>query len=240
MSVSQAREHHDRVDPHPRTSWLGRVVLGGQDGVVNVLGLALGVAFATDDPRVVIVAGLAGAFAESLSMAAVGYTTSMTEGDRYRAERAREYRHIASVPEIEREEVRAIYAKKGFSGELLDRIVATITSDKEVWVAVMMTEEHALAARSRRESAWDSVVIGASSLVGSLLPIAPFFVMPVRAALVVSLLLSTATLFALGWYKGRVTVGSPARQGTVLAAIGVASAIVGFAIGAALRVTPAP
>ncbi|MGH7328511.1 MAG: VIT1/CCC1 transporter family protein, partial [Polyangiaceae bacterium] len=83
--------HHDHVDAHAHASWFGQIILGGQDGLVNVLGLVLGVASATASQHVVIVAGLAAAFAESVSMAAVGYTTSVAEGDRYRAERAREY-----------------------------------------------------------------------------------------------------------------------------------------------------
>lgn len=54
------------------------VILGGQDGLVNVLGVTLGVAEASGETRLVLVAGLAAAFAESFSMAAVAYTSSLT------------------------------------------------------------------------------------------------------------------------------------------------------------------
>ena len=53
------------------------IILGGQDGVVNVLGIILGVAAASGDTRIVLVAGLAATFAESFSMAAVAYTSSV-------------------------------------------------------------------------------------------------------------------------------------------------------------------
>ncbi len=53
------------------------IILGGQDGLVNVLGIVLGVAAASGNSRIVLVAGLAATFAESFSMAAVAYTSSI-------------------------------------------------------------------------------------------------------------------------------------------------------------------
>ena len=84
--------HHRHDDPHTYTSSLADVILGGQDGLVNVLGIVLGVAAATSDPRIVLVAGLAATFAESVSMAAVAYTSTLAETAHYESERAREYR----------------------------------------------------------------------------------------------------------------------------------------------------
>src|SRR5512136_1054198 len=125
--------HHSSADPHRRASALADIILGGQDGLVNVLGVILGVAAATSDPHLVLVAGLAASFAESVSMGAVAYTSTLAEADFYESERAREYRHIQEVPKLEREEVRSIYEDKGFHGELLERIVDTITRDEDVW-----------------------------------------------------------------------------------------------------------
>src|SRR5512136_359925 len=125
--------YHLFHDPHRRASGLSDIILGGQDGLVNVLGVILGVAAATSDPRIVLVAGLAATFAESVSMGAVAYTSTLADADYYESERAREYRHVQEVPKLEREEVREIYASKGFHGELLDRIVDTITRDEDVW-----------------------------------------------------------------------------------------------------------
>src|SRR5512133_3248821 len=113
---------HDHHDPHRHESRLSDIILGGQDGLVNVLGVILGVAAATSDPRVVIVAGLAATFAESVSMGAVAYTATLADADYYDSERERELRHIQQAPHLEREEVRQIYSQKGFKGELLDRI----------------------------------------------------------------------------------------------------------------------
>ena len=109
---------------------------------MNVLGVILGVAAATQDPRIVLVAGLAATFAESVSMGAVAYTSTLADADFYESEKKREYRHIQQVPHLERDEIQEIYKNKGFEGDLLNRIVNTITANEDVWVAVMMAEEH--------------------------------------------------------------------------------------------------
>jgi predicted membrane protein (TIGR00267 family) len=236
MQAHDAR-YHDHADPHRSVPWLSDVVLGGQDGLVNVLGVVLGVAAATGSPRVVLAAGLAAAFAESVSMAAVAYTSSAATGELYTSERAREYRHIEAVPDIERAEVRAIYARKGFSGDLLERIVETITSNKDVWVAVMMAEEHGLVSVDRRSSLRSALVVGVASLVGSLLPLAPYAIAPGRASSWIAVLLAAVTLFAFGAFKARVTTGRPLRSGAELALIGTVSALVGYAVGAIFHVS---
>lgn len=230
------RVHHDRVDPHRPASSLSDIILGGQDGIVNVLGVLLGVAAAGATARIVLAAGVATAFAESISMAAVGYTSTVAEADVYRGERAREYRHLQAVPALERAEVRELYARKGFAGETLDRIVETITADPDVWVAVMMSEEHRLAPVGRARALRSALIVGLAAMVGSLVPVAPFAFVRVQLAGWASGAVSVVALFALGAYKARLTVGSVTRAGLELAAIGMASALAGWGVGALFSV----
>src|SRR5690349_19081748 len=158
-SAADQLTYHLYGDPHRRASALSDVILGGQDGLVNVLGVILGVAAATSDTRLVLVAGLAATFAESISMGAVAYTSTMAEADVYASERAREYRHVQRVPELERQEIHELYVRKGFAGELLDRIVETITANPDVWVAVMLAEEHQLTPVSRSHALRAALVV---------------------------------------------------------------------------------
>lgn len=238
--LARQREVHARVDPHRPGSALRDVILGGQDGLVNVLGVVLGVAAASGSTRIVIAAGLAATFAESVSMAAVAYTTSRADHDLYESEKAREHRHIRTLTELEREEVRAIYAQKGFQGELLERIVATVTADPDVWVAVMMAEEHRLASPLPGAALRSALIVGSSALVCSLVPLVPFLLFGARVGAWSAIALSALVLFALGAYKARITVGHPARSGLELALIGMASALVGYGVGALFGVGGAP
>ena len=228
---------HERRDPHQSTSRISDIILGGQDGLVNVLGVLLGVAAATSDAHIVVVAGLATAFAESISMAAVAYTSTQADADLYESERARELRHIKAIPALEREEVREMFARRGFEGEMLGRIVAAITADKDVWVAVMLAEEHKLVPIDRAQALRSAFTVGVSALIGSLLPVLPFFAIPVRESMFAATLLAAVTLFIAGVYKARVTVGKPWKSGAELAIIGTVSAMVGYAVGAIFNAT---
>ena len=230
----------DVRDRHRQASALSDIILGGQDGLVNVLGVILGVAAATSDPRIVLVAGLAATFAESVSMGAVAYTSTMADADFYESEREREYRHILETPHLEREEVRAIYSEKGFHGDLLEHIVDTITANQDIWVAVMMAEEHQLTPVDRSKALRAAIVVGFSAVVGSLIPLLPFVIFPVGTSIWVSILITALVLFAVGVYKARITVGRPWKSGVEMAIIGTVSALVGYAVGLLFKVPPTP
>ena len=230
--------HHYLHDPHRTTTEISDIILGGQDGLVNVLGVILGIAAATGDPWVIIVAGLAATFAESVSMSAVAYTSTIASADVYESEREREYRHIQKAPTLEREEVIEIYQRKGFSGELLNKIVDTITANTDVWVAVMMAEEHGLTPTNRRHALRSALVVGISAIIGSMIPMIPFFILsiPVQTSMLLSVLVAALTLFIVGAYKAKLTIGSPGKSGLEMAAIGTLSALVGYAVGALLKI----
>jgi predicted membrane protein (TIGR00267 family) len=232
--------HHTLYDPHKRTSILSDIILGGQDGLVNVLGVTLGVAAATSDTWVIIVAGLAATFAESVSMAAVAYTSTLADADFYESEREREYRHIQDVPKLEREEICEIYSRKGFKGELLDLIVDTITANKDVWVAVMMAEEHQLIPIDRKQALRSALIVGIAAIIGSIIPLVPFFFLPVNTSMVVSVLVAALVLFVVGAYKAHIYVGSPGKSGLEMAVIGTLSALVGYGVGLILRIPSTP
>ena len=75
-----------------------------------MLGIALGVVAAGGSTHVLIIAGLAAAITESISMGAVAYTSFGSDRDFYLAERNREQTEIEAQPDDEREEIREIYA----------------------------------------------------------------------------------------------------------------------------------
>jgi VIT1/CCC1 family predicted Fe2+/Mn2+ transporter len=231
--VVPAWEHayHNLTDPHRSGTSLSDLILGGQDGVVNVLGVLLGVAAAGGGSRIIVAAGLATASAGAISMAAVAYTSALAAADVYRSELAREHRHVRQVPTLERAEVRDIYERKGFSGALLDRIVETITADPDVWVALMMSEEHHLAPVSRRDALRSAVVVGLSALVGALVPVAPFLFGGVVGAAMASVGVAGGLLFGVGAYKAKQTKSPVLRSAMELVAIGLVSAIAAWGIG---------
>lgn len=214
------------------------IILGGQDGLVNVLGIVLGVGAATNETRIVLIAGLAATFAESLSMGAVAFTSYKAARDFYARELKREKEEIKTVPKEETKEIRIIYQKKGFSGRLLSNIVRRITSNRKLWLDTMMQEELRLFPDEYKNPLRNSFVVGISSFIGSLIPLIPFIWMSVRNGMIVSIITASAVLFFTGAVKSKMTVGSWIRSGIEMALIGLFAAVGGYLIGIALGALP--
>src|ERR1700746_1073634 len=106
-----------RHKQHRTKNSLRDVILGGQDGLVNMLGIALGVVAAGGSNHVLVVTGIAAAITESISMGAGAYNSFGSDRDFYVAQKNREQSELSSQPEEEREEIREIYAAKGFAGQ---------------------------------------------------------------------------------------------------------------------------
>jgi VIT1/CCC1 family predicted Fe2+/Mn2+ transporter len=222
---------------HRQSNWLRDVILGGQDGLVNILGIILGVIAGGGSDVVLLAAGFAAAITESISMAAVGYTSSVSERDYDEAERARETTEIDTMPQAERQEIRDIYASKGFSGELLDGVVNTITANRDTWLATMMDEELHLQPVQSRDIFRTAVVIGVATLIGHLIPLVPFVVLPRTPALVLAIVLSAVALFGVGAYTAVTLVGDWRKSGLKFLAIGLGAAAIGFFVGRLFNAT---
>jgi VIT1/CCC1 family predicted Fe2+/Mn2+ transporter len=227
-SAAMAGPHREA---HRQGNWLRDVILGGQDGLVNILGIILGVIAGGGSDTVLLVAGFAAAITESISMGAVGYTSSMSERDYYQAEKAREAAEIATMPEAERQEIRDIYASKGFTGKLLDGVVDTITANRESWLATMMDEELHLQPVQTRDILRTAVVVGIATLIGHLIPLLPFLVLSRTPALVAAIVLSAIALFGVGAYTAVTLVGDWRTSGLKFLVIGLGAAAIGFLIG---------
>src|SRR6266496_5829281 len=101
-TVDRAQTPPSHGEDHGGGTSLRDVILGGQDGLVNMLGIALGVVAAGGSSHVLVVTGIAAAITESISMGAVAYTSFGSDRDFYLAEKKREQNEISSRPEEER------------------------------------------------------------------------------------------------------------------------------------------
>jgi predicted membrane protein (TIGR00267 family) len=209
-----------------------------------VLGLVLGVAAATAQLRIIIAAALAATFSESIAMGGVAYTSALAERDYYLAQLEREKREVEEVPDIERQEVREIFRQKGLHGEVLERVVQEITSDKQIWVDVMMRDELHLQPVSSKGTVRRSFVTFLATLIGSLIPLIPFIFVPlaglsVTTATILAVPLCAVVLFAVGAYKAITLVGDWRLSGLEMLIIGMVSAAAGYGIGRLLHVSGA-
>ncbi len=220
--------------PHSHTGgtdWLRDVILGGQDGLVNILGITLGVIAGGGSRTVLLAAGFAAAITESISMGAVGYTSTVADRDFFAAQRAVEEAAVVNDRDLELREVTDLYRSKGFSGQLLNQVVATITANRGSWVETILEEERHLQPVGNSDVLRSSAVITVATLIGHLIPLLPFVWLARGPAIVLALILSAVVLFGVGAYQALTRVGSWWRQGARMIAIGLGAAGLGFAIG---------
>lgn len=121
--------------------YLGEFVYGGIDGCVTTFAVVAGSVGAGLDSAIIIILGFANLLADGFAMSVGAYLSSKSNKDNYQKHKQIEYWEVEHLPEDEKEEVREIYRAKGFTGELLEKVVEVITSDKDRWVNDMMKEE---------------------------------------------------------------------------------------------------
>jgi predicted membrane protein (TIGR00267 family) len=138
---------------------------------------------------------------------------------------------IDTMPEAERQEIREIYATKGFAGDLLERVVDTITANRDSWLATMMDEELHLQPVETADIIRSAVVITIATLIGHLIPLLPFVWMARTPALVLAVVLSALVLFGVGVSSAVSLVGDWRTSGLKMLVIGLGAAGVGFLIG---------
>lgn len=209
--------------------WIRDITLGANDGLVSILTLLAGVAGAASGD-VVLLAGVAGLVAGAISMGVGAYVSAKAYRAFYRKEMEREIREMRELPDIEREEIREIYSRRGFQGELLEQVVDTITGDPRVWLKVMMTEELGLSAQFARPLGAAGVVF-VSFILGGAVPVIPFMFLDGLGALGVSIVLTAAALLAAGAIRSRFTGERPLPAGLELVGMAAVGVGVAFLIG---------
>src|SRR5262245_6977328 len=134
--------HIHHVEPHIKESnHIRDIVFGFGDGINTSLGIVAGVGGALITADVVILASLIGMFTGAKAMAVQNYLAVKSQREILESEIKREEFEIQNMPVEERNEIENIYRAKGFEGELLEKIVEKITSNKDVWLKTMLTEE---------------------------------------------------------------------------------------------------
>ena len=196
-----------------RIGWLRAAVLGANDGIVSTASLILGVAAAGAGPKNILIAGVAGLVAGSMSMAAGEYVSVSSQADTERADLDRERKELVADPVHERAELTAIYVERGLdaglarevSGQLMERDALGAHARDELGISEILTARPAQAA----------LASAATFAVGAALPLLVVFVVPMSALLwsvAASALLFLALLGAIAARVGGASVVTAAAR----------------------------
>ncbi|MCF4098028.1 VIT1/CCC1 transporter family protein [Maritalea mediterranea] len=224
---------HSRLSVGPKISYLRDWIYGGIDGAVTTFAIVAGVVGAELTAGVVVVLGIANLLADGFSMAASNYSGTKAEIDDYKRMLEVEKRHIRQHPEGEREEVRQIFANKGYSGEELDEIVTLITTHEDMWLETMMTEEYGLSNVQRSPVKAALATFWAFLLCGAV-PLLPYFLGLPAGALIAAVMTGIVFLI-IGAVKSLWSTWSWWVSALETFAIGMSAAGLAYLVGAGLR-----
>ncbi len=222
---------HDRLTQGPRRSYLRDWIYGGIDGTVTTFAIVAGVVGAHLSASILLILGFANLLADGFAMAAGNFIGTKSEREDYERILGIERRHIAVVPDGEREEIRQIFEAKGFSGDDLDRVVAVITSDRAIWAKTMAIEEYGLSPSVRSPVLAALSTFAAFMLCGCV----PLVTYLLPGGLTACVIATGATFFGVGAIKSRWSPAGWLRSGLEVFAIGMCAAALAFAVGYGLR-----
>jgi len=227
----------ERID-QSRPDYLGDGILGGVDGLVTTFAVVAGAVGGGFGSQVVIVLGIAKLLADGFSMGVSNYLQAKSERERVEQARRTEHHHIEHIPEGERQEIRHIFAQKGFEGETLDEIVETITGDRQVWVNTMLVEERGLRLEGRHPPRAGLATFVAFLIVG-VVPLIPFLLpgLDLRSAFAISAAVTGVAFAGVGIGKGIVLDRSVGRSGLETLLVGGGASAVAYLVGRWLRQT---
>ena len=215
-------------------SWVADAIYGVNDGLGAVFGIVSGVAGATNNQQhYILISGLAGMIASSLSMGAGAYLAVKSEAEVYEAEIAREKEEVEENPEEEIEEMSLFYQLQGFSPEEAQRMAERLGENPDQLVQAMAQSELGLS-EHRFPAPWKSSASAAiSTAIGAFIPIIPFFFMSGIAAVIWAFVISIVAHFAVGAVKSLITLRSWWASGLEMTIVGVIEAAVTYSLGLA-------
>lgn len=218
---------------------LRAAVLGANDGLVSNFSLVMGVAGATGDREPIVIAGVAGLLAGSLSMALGEWLSVQSSRELYENQIAVEREELEAFPEEEEQELRLIYEAKGLEPADAARLAHKIvTGDPEVALDTMAREELGIDPTELGGSAWVAAITSfVLFAIGAVIPLLPFVFVTGMPAIIVATVLSGLALFGLGAGITLLTGKHPIQAGLRQVGFGLAAAAITFGIGALLGTT---
>ena len=224
-------------EPWHRTGaggFLRNVVYGFNDGLTANFGLVAGMIGAHGSMdlagHTVVIAGVAGAMADALSMGASGYLAAKSEREVFEHEIAMEREEIRLMPDLEREELSLLYQAKGIPEGQAGILAAQVMSDPERALGEKVREELHIgeATSTPMREAW---VTGTATALGAFIPVAPLLVSTEPWAIWTSFAIAMVSHFAVGAARSVFTGRGLLRSGMDMFLVGLGVAAVGYVLG---------
>jgi VIT1/CCC1 family predicted Fe2+/Mn2+ transporter len=227
---------HGRRDRPQSGNTLRAAVLGANDGLVSNVSLVMGMAGAVAGDRAVLLAGLAGLVAGACSMALGEWLSVNSSREFYQAQITERAERLAVSPEDGQRHIAGLYREKGLDPEAADHLADHVTETPRAALDMLVREDLGIDPGELGGSAWGAAISSFCLFAcGALFPVAPYFFLGDRAALLASVGSTAAGLALIGigtsLFTGRSMLFSIARQFAITAAAAAVTYAVGHVLG---------
>lgn len=230
QSTTSSHHHHHHNEEHFEQSATVRdIVIGMADGLTVPFALAAGLSSAVSSNDIIITAGFAEIIAGSIAMGLGGYLAGKTEIEHYDSELKREYSEVETHYEVERKEVKDIFAGYGLSAESQEIIMNEMEKDKDKWVDFMMKFELGLEKPDINRARLSARNIGVAYIIGGTVPLMAYiFTDTPNDGLIYSSIITVVCLMFFGYFKSKATGQDPVKGGFRTTMIGVLAAAAAY------------
>jgi VIT1/CCC1 family predicted Fe2+/Mn2+ transporter len=209
-------------------------IFGAQDGVTSILTVVITVATATSNQYAVLVAGIAAGIAEVISMGAGEFMSSRSQREIFLAQIEKERREVEERPHESEAEVAYMLEQEGLPEASAKHAAAELARSPSVLLKTMVEKELGLIIDEGGSPLQGALILAGAFAVAALIPLAPFFFLPVPVALVTAIAISVIVMFFLGVAKSRLTGRHPVRSGLEIVALVIAASAGGWVFGSLL------
>ena len=230
LTAHLAEERHEA----DRLGEIREVIFGAQDGVTSILIVVITVATATANSYAVLIAGIAAAMAEIISMAAGEYMSSRSQREIFVAQIEREREEVRDRPGESEAEVAMLLEHEGLPRDAATHVAEELARQPNVLLKTMVEKELGISVEAGPSALQGAIILAVTFGIAALIPLSPFFALPVASAVWVAIALSGGSMFVLGLLKARLTRRNPIVSGLEIVALVAAASLGGFVTGTLL------
>jgi vacuolar iron transporter family protein len=223
-----------------RLSSVREIVFGMQDGILTTAGVLAGLSGAVTVHRQVILAALASTAAGALSMGAGAYRGSRAETEVLSSELERTREEAAAEPYVLQERLLHALEHEGLSREASYRVVQILSSAPQALLSTAEVKIYGMSRQALGSAAIDGITMGVAFLVGAVVPMLPFILIPSTGpgdhlGLIAAMATTALALFAIGYFQGWLAQRRRRwLSGLHFLAVALGAAIAGYLIGLAI------
>jgi predicted membrane protein (TIGR00267 family) len=214
------------------------VVFGLEDSLVSTLGAVSGVAVGSGDADIVILTGVVLVFVEAVSMSAGSYLSSKSTTQLYDERARQDHTRVLSERITDDESLKELFVRKDFSPEEISVAMSAIGKERRLWLEEVRRSEYRFSPAVAGSPAFAGLVMGCFYILGGVLVLLPYFLLPLMWALPVAVVMTVIALFLLGVWKANLAGVARIKSGVEMLTISLAAALLGILIGRVLSELP--